>query len=49
MTPAGNQGTLNKKSFPKYFQDKQTAKSIQKHYEKSLDQREKSRAMIGKF
>lgn len=42
-----NVSQLNKKSFPKYFHDKQTAKSIQKHYEKSLDQRQKSKAAIG--
>ena len=40
--------TLSKKSFPKYLQEKQSAKSIQKYYEKSLEQREKSRALIGK-
>jgi len=36
---AGNQSSLSKKSFPKYFQEKQSAKSIQKYYEKSLEER----------
>ncbi len=40
--------TLSKKSFPKYLQEKQSAKSIKKYDEKLLDQREKSRVLIGK-
>lgn len=39
---------LSKKSFPKYFQEKQTTKSIQKYYKESIEQREKSKALIGK-
>lgn len=37
MNPSqSNNSTLNKKSFPKYFHDKQSGKSIHKYYEKSL-------------
>lgn len=50
MTPSqlSNPSTLSKKSFPKYFFDKQkSGKSVQKYYEKELGQREKSRAVVG--